>query len=662
MKNYVLVALTLLLSTALYAQQNQTLRNGLESAVHHPKKAVAIESVSKPAPITTSDHAVPETTKGSKDLNIFEIGASANAYSYGYGGGQKTILWVDDNLNAVTNTHRMTADTYSGNLAMDLSLDGGQSFENNIMVYESNEPGPSYNSDAIRYPHGAIYNPLGNLDPANAHLFFFGPVLDGSNSSDDTWGGYGFGMANLVDFEDTVKHTRSSNLDEGMYQYIPEAFTVTQDGIAWAVDPADDWTSGTLDYTSNLIVNKGIYDEEEGNVIYEADLIDCEVIDDPDLYYIMNEKIAFGPDGQTGYMVVLSNDGSVEFSEGSVYPIVYKTTNGGDDWENMGGIQLGGEDGLERVKQFLTDEQLATLFDPVPGRDEILYTTAFDFDLVVDYSGNPHIAVMVGVTGVDPFSIVTEPYTFAAFDIWSTDGANSWTALDLKKVPSLRGEFGDATYTEDNRIQASTTMDGEKVFVSWLETDPEWSENNDMPDIQCVGIDPVGHLYTDTVDVTEYTMAWLQAYFFAAPHYVLTDDNKYTIPFTYEAMDPGDPAKPVTYMYIQDFAWTEADFKHEFPDGVGFNEDPVMISDINVSQNYPNPFSLTTTIDIHTDETMPVQVKVISLTGQVVYSEDAGTVNGHHSFKIDGNTLKPGVYFYTIKSGEETITRKMTVK
>lgn len=649
-----------MLVITLYAQQNTSIKDGLKTAIDHPEQAIAIENVTKQAPVISAKFDIPEQTKSTNLLNIFAIGSAANAYSYGYAGGQKTILWVDDHLNAVTNTHRMTSETYSGNLAMDLSLDGGATFENNIMVYESNEPGPTYNVDAIRYPHGAIYNPMGNMDPANSYLFYFGPILDGSNSP-DTWGGYGYGVANLVDHEDTTKHNRPANPDEGYYQYIPEAFTVTQDGIAWVVDPADDWTSGSLNYTDKLVVNKGTFDPEEGDIEYEGNLMDFEVPDNPDLFYVMNEKVAFAPDGQTGYMVLLTNDGSVDFSENAVYPCIFKTIDGGENWEYMDGIQLGGEDGIERVKQYLSDEQLAQLFDPVPDRDEILFTTAFDFDLVVDHTGNPHIGVVIGVAGANPFSIVTEPYTFAAFDIFSTDGGLTWTGLDLKKLANFRGEFGGLT--EDNRIQASATMDGEKVFISWLETDPGFSENNDMPDIRGVGLDMVAHTYTDTLNVTELTVAWLQSFFFAAPHYMLTDNDQYTIPFTYEDMDPADPTKEVTYMYIQDFSITDGDFVNEFPDGVGIDDThPATNKAIVVSQNYPNPFSGETSIEVTTDKSLPVQMKIYSLTGQLIHTEDAGNVTGSHQFSFDGSMLSPGIYFYSIEAGDETITRKMTLK
>jgi hypothetical protein len=40
-----------------------------------------------------------------------------------------------------------------------------------------------------------------------------------------------------------------------------------------------------------------------------------------------------------------------------------------------------------------------------------------------------------------------------------------------------------------------------------------------------------------------------------------------------------------------------------------------------------------------------------------------GEVNaGSHSFTIDGSALTTGIYFYTVISGENSVTRKMIVE
>jgi len=67
---------------------------------------------------------------------------------------------------------------------------------------------------------------------------------------------------------------------------------------------------------------------------------------------------------------------------------------------------------------------------PLPDPEEIPFTTAYDFDLSIDGNGDPQIAVVVGVTGEEPYSIitgisVTTGYIFtAAFLLSSTDKGN----------------------------------------------------------------------------------------------------------------------------------------------------------------------------------------------------------------------------------------------
>ena len=93
-----------------------------------------------------------------------------------------------------------------------------------------------------------------------------------------------------------------------------------------------------------------------------------------------DEKIAFAPDGQIGYMSFLADNGGDPFAAGyAFYPVIYKTTDGGQTWTGPTAIVLGGPDGFDEVKYYLTDEQIFELFLN-PGsnfRDSILYTTAF---------------------------------------------------------------------------------------------------------------------------------------------------------------------------------------------------------------------------------------------------------------------------------------------
>jgi hypothetical protein len=555
MKKLLLFGLAFALSVCSYSQRSYTIKDIKTAQAPLRKIITGTESFEKaPAFTKTLDSSSP--VKGTDIVTIINLGQGTRNYSYGFYDGPRSTVWANDDLNAITNIHRETDSTYSGNLAYDLSLDNGQTFENNIRIYESTISGGYYNTDAVRYPNSAIYNPEGNTDPANAWFAFFAPNLDGSNGG--SWGGYSYGIANLVNHDDTSKHLKASH--SNFFQYIPEAFTITTLGTALVVDPSMDWTSGGI-YTENLIINEGTFIDND--YVYEEWLFDAPMTGTG---YVYDEKIAFAPDGITGYISLLGNNEEIPFSTDAVYPIVYKTTYGGIVWEDAIPIQLGGPDGIYEVIWYLTDEQIAELFEPpVPERDEIVYTTAYEHDIVVDALGNLHIGVIIGVAGIDPYSIVTAEYFFAAFDIYTRDGGATWDGAFLGSCKTFRGIFGN--YDVDNHINASITTDGLKVFITWLDTQLEGVEENNQPDVYARGYDLLTNCLTgDDVgadlpnNVTAYSAGMNQAYFATTSHYTLTVDDQYIIPIVYEDFDPLNPSSIVQFKYIQDFSYTDEDF------------------------------------------------------------------------------------------------------
>lgn len=93
--------------------------------------------------------------------------------------------------------------------------------------------------------------------------------------------------------------------------------------------------------------------------------------------------------------------------------------------------------------------------------------------------------------------------------------------------------------------------------------------------------------------------------------------------------------------------------------GIGNGDDLVPI-DYALHQNYPNPFNPATAIRYSIPTAERVTLTVYDLRGQVV----AVLVNSHqnagiHEVQFDGRDLASGVYFYQIKAGFFTSTRKM---
>lgn len=675
MKKALLILLALVICTGGFAQQKPVLKGNPKSFKAITANRVGIEPV-KTKPITTSTVNTPANFKNTGDVNfvtVVSIGTAVNAYSYGYAGGQKSILYANNDINTVTHIHRMGGvldpGGYSGDLGIDISIDGGMTWSNQNEIYTSTISGGTYNTDAARYPNHGIWNPEGNTDPNNAYVTFFAPTIDGTNGA-DSWGGHAIGRARIGALTtDTTKNLTHST--PPYYQYLPDAYDVSKDGIIIAVDANQDWTTGTVSYQGSLIVYRGVWDEGIEDFVFERSLLDFPTNAENDRP--THVKFAFGPDGQTGWIGVITDNATVEplWGDRYYYPVFIKTSDGGLTWEDPISVRLDGPDGLPGVLNYLTDQQLTDYFEPpVPARDEIAYTTAFDCDMAVDAWGNPHMAAVVGIGGIDnEYSIGTAPDYFAAFDIFSTDGGTTWDGYCCGKINQLRGTFG-TDYTEDNRIQICSSQDGDKIFVTWLDTRLEGAEENNSPDVFMRGIDinmpPTPWYYSVNEsgedlpnNVTTFSEAMWQAYFAVTSRFALDDgDGTYTVPIAYQQMTtPFDPALAVQYKYIQDFSYTPGlDWI------VGVNEN-VKTDLPAVSQNYPNPFSKTTTIEVNLDKPANLCLTVTNLLGQEVMTIGKGAVAaGSYMFTIEGTNLKDGVYFYTVRADNREVTNKMIVR
>ncbi len=87
------------------------------------------------------------------------------------------------------------------------------------------------------------------------------------------------------------------------------------------------------------------------------------------------------------------------------------------------------------------------------------------------------------------------------------------------------------------------------------------------------------------------------------------------------------------------------------------------VVDNDVSQNYPNPFNKTSEVKVILKENVRLILEVKNLTGQKVYETIIPDAKpGVNTLTIKGGNLTPGIYFYTVKAGDSSVTKKMIIE
>jgi endoglucanase len=96
-----------------------------------------------------------------------------------------------------------------------------------------------------------------------------------------------------------------------------------------------------------------------------------------------------------------------------------------------------------------------------------------------------------------------------------------------------------------------------------------------------------------------------------------------------------------------------------FPTGVGKLEPSPAPVKYGLYQNYPNPFNPATTISFTIAKTSDVILKIYDTLGREVRTVlDESLYPGNHKVTFEGHNLSSGLYFYQLKAGLYTETKK----
>lgn len=613
-----------------------------------PGFELLMEPPPKTSSLLTNQDNYYEQQKSEKNVNatFVQLGSAANAFSTAFNG--RTYLWADPVLNSVVFTHRMTGGTeVEGNsrIAYDLSTDGGYSWivDNRVFIPTGPDPGTGWPLNSGRYPQGLIINPVGNTNPDNAYYEYFSASLNGENNS---WGGYVFGSNELTKIPpEATQNALTSGGD--IWRVIPNAHHVTQLGVAWTVAESSKYDGLEYYYTGNLIMDRG-------------EIVDGEIVYTEALYEFLEEgenfndiKMAFAPDGLTGFIVAMTENLSDPVENTNYHPVLLKTTDGGETWSDSINVQLGGLYGIESVKNYLPDS-IITLLDFYSdwdgNRNDLIFNMGFHVDIVVDKFGNPHLIglISLGTTDGDWY-----PGLGTEWALYSEDGGESWDADPLWDQYWFDGNVGD--FPVYNRPQASIDSTGRYIFYSWLDTEADQAEENNRPNIYFIYHKINNEGYSDIDNLTYFTQAWDKAFLGSQSYYVFTTNPSFEyfdIPFTYIEFEiPDDPLSAITYWY----------FTHSII-GDDIEDQYLLPANFKIEQNFPNPATGHTKIMVTAKTEIPVELRVSNILGQVVYKDRIKSCIHSHSFTVDVSGFDPGIYLYTVNIGNQSITKKMMVR
>ena len=101
-------------------------------------------------------------------------------------------------------------------------------------------------------------------------------------------------------------------------------------------------------------------------------------------------------------------------------------------------------------------------------------------------------------------------------------------------------------------------------------------------------------------------------------------------------------------------------FTYSYIPITGFEPTWSGVNNYRLSDNYPNPFNPSTTIEFDLPKTSEVSLKVFNILGEEVTTLVSDRLSpGSYSYEWDASNLASGVYLYRLQAGDYVETRKM---
>ena len=493
-------------------------------------------------------------------VNPIELGRASNAYTVLR--SEQNQVYADNTTGTVAFVHRQDVTVWgggtaaNGRLRYDISVDGGNTFNNDIGMLNN------LYTRVARYPQitgvGNSPNPLLNS------LAWAAPTLNPSGGWD--------GIANGVSGVYTSNPLPFSSEN---YDFINDS-TLLQGGLCQGL-PNELWMTDF--YAPNgaaadsLRIFKGTYSTITGAVVWS---LHSSIHLDHYLGYngsptAIGPNMSFSPSGNDGWAAYLGdlNGGS----DTTINPVFVHSSDGGASWGAPMEVDLRTVEYMGNsmtLMEELQDLWVDTAGNPIgTGRP----TCAFEFDITVDANGNPHMLVVVANASTsdnpNPAYTLYSGLAKLALDIYTEDGGLTWKAVKVAPIYTFRGTFGTGGggvgITMDNNPQIARSQDGMNIFYSWADSDTSdigfGVSDNLAPNLRIASQRISDGYMTCPKWITRNDLFWdgLALWPTMAPEVLYDDINGvFKLPIVMTSMIVNDHEQPCSFWYFGNDATIDA--------------------------------------------------------------------------------------------------------
>lgn len=700
MKKHLLLSSVLVASISTYAQNSKNMRsttylNVAKELACRFQISESNNAVSQPATLAkqNEENRPVDNNPGAKSvaaITVTKISGSMNVFGM-LESSTKLLTW-NDNVDAVTFIHRKSP-TYvaspvsnSGSIVSLISSNMGTTWDSTCIWT---------NANAGRFPQGGIFLPPGNSGLSDSYIVGLGTTVN--NVFTGGWCAskqVTLTPKNAPGPDQQFFSNASAVPPMGKIDYIRTGFDITNDGVVHGMGlEFTDINNSNASGLSGGYVVKGTFNPGTSDFSWSSTLLSPPVTSDSNGEKNLSATpyMAWNEAGTVGYAMFIGvRQGATGSNEG-MQPIIYKTTDSGNSWTLLNGIDFNSPS-----MKFVTDRiySITTSTLSIPAFD-----ISEGIDITVDAYNNLHIGCLIAgtysthqdsITSIGISTVTKTKHQYAnnewpyIYDFMG-DGNSPWKVFTIDSLPteapsgnSASSSFSANPITDvdpnsgnkqvsSTRLQLSRNITGDRIAFVWAEGDTNLTNSKflQFPDLKarlaCVAngtitLDATKTNFTSNLSssLSINNKVKNKAYFHAvSPKMKEVGTALLQLPITVTNSSPLVSQGPNDHYYISgeitNFACT-----------IGLDEQSAKTMDAN--SLIPNPAKGNVTARIQLSQPGTIDLAIYNTIGQEVRTIKANGNTGSNDISISLSNLSSGIYIVKTTAQGKTTSKKLIVE